>query len=85
MSKPTQIHFVTWPTGEVMEGTQTSVAADWAKRAAIRSFLPERWFGALELNMGFGAGRDLWKALEAKGFKAQVVGIPSEVAQGVSR
>ena len=82
----TQIHFITWPSGNVFEGTQSSVDQRWSIHAAIRSFLPEAWFPGVNFShYSFGAGGELWRAMEKAGFKAQSINLPEEMANGVSR
>jgi hypothetical protein len=85
MSGQTEIWFVTWPDGRVMERTQTSVAERMAIANAIRSFLPADWFPSLNLNTYmFGPAGELWRAMTKAGFKCQSVELPKEVADGVS-
>jgi len=85
MTKATEIFFVTWPDGKVMERTQTSVAERHAIANAIRSFLPVEWFPGVDFaGYSFGASGELWRAMQKAGFKCQSVALPKEVADGVS-
>ena len=85
MTKVTEIFFVTWPDGKVMERTQTSVAERHAIAAAIRAFLPNDWFPGLDLTgYSFGPGGELWRSMQKAGFKCQSIELPKEVADGVS-
>lgn len=85
MGKPTEIWFVTWPDGKVMERTQTSVAERHAIAGAIRSFLPVDWFPGIDFaGYSFGPAGELWRAMEKAGFRVQSVELPKEMADGVS-
>lgn len=80
---PVQIWFVTWPDGKVFEGTQTSVSESTAVCSAIRSFLPEQWFPAVDLGSSYsGVGYHLWPSMKEAGFRCQSIEIN---APGVSR
>ena len=85
MDRPTKIFFVTWPNGNVLEGSQTSVSENHATGVAIRSFLPEQWFPGLKLSERYLSPiGELWKAMERAGFKVHELELPKEVADGVS-
>jgi hypothetical protein len=80
--EPTKIYFVTWPNGEVMEGSQSSVRGDMSIGKAIMKFLPAQWFPSLDLgSIYYGPMETLWKSMKAAGFKVQSVEID---ASGVS-
>ena len=79
--KATHVYFVTWPTGQVMEGSQTSIDGGMAKAKAIMQFLPEKWFPGVNVRPFYGAGEELWRGMEKAGFKCHSVEIP---ADGVS-
>lgn len=86
MSDATCIWFVTWPGGQVLEGSQTSISENFATGAAIQSFLPPRFFPGLKVAERYLSPiGELWKAMERAGFKVHKMELPKEIADGVSQ
>lgn len=83
--KPTKIWFVTWPNGNVFEGTQTSIDEKFAIVAAMHTWLPKDWFPGLDLINSYSARSELWNAMSRAGFKVQCITVPEDMGQGVSR
>jgi hypothetical protein len=74
----TRIWFVTWPDGKILEGTQTSVAEEYAIDTAIVNYLPKAWFPGLRVAY---VRNHLWECMRKAGFRVQSV---STEATGVS-
>lgn len=83
--KRTKIWFITWPNGNVFEGTQTSIDEKFAIVAAINTWLHKDWFPGLDLLNSYSARNELWNAMQRAGFKCQCIELPAELAEGVSR
>jgi hypothetical protein len=80
--RPTKIWFVIWPDGKIFERTQTSVSEAHAVGAAIRTWLPVKFFPDLDLGgLSFGVMASLWRSMEKSGFKCHCIEID---ADGVS-
>jgi hypothetical protein len=81
MKEPTRIFFVTWPDGNILEGSQTSTSEDIAIGRAIMTFLPKQWFPAIDLGSRYhGPMEDLWRSMKMAGFKVQE--IDTKIATG---
>ena len=81
---PVKIYFVTWPDGRVVEGSQSSKDRDTAIRNVVTEFLPDKWFGGVELGtLYYGPLEKFWDAMKRNGFKVHEIDLPSDI-NGVS-
>lgn len=79
-SEQIKIFFVTWPDGKVIEGSQTSRDKDTAIRNVVKSFLPDCWFGGIELGtMFYGPLDKFWTAMKKNGFKVHEINLPTDI------
>jgi hypothetical protein len=86
MTKPLQIHFITWPDGKLFEGTQSSVDQVISINNALRTWLIPEFFPNLDLHPSFSPVRNgLWASMLKAGFKVHSLEVPTDVAEGVSR
>lgn len=81
-----QIHFLTWPSGELFEGSQNSTGPDLAIARALQTWLIPQWFPGLDFGARFhGLIYHVWPAMEKAGFKVQSIDVPEDMAKGLSR
>jgi hypothetical protein len=75
-----KIYFVTWPDGQVVEGSQSSRDRDTAIRNVVLEFLPDRWFNGIELGtLYYGPLSKLWDAMKKNGFKIHEIDLPDDI------
>ena len=79
-NKGIKIYFVTWPDGKVVEGSQTGIDSSAAVRQTVKQFLPDCWFGNVELgHIWGGALSALWRGMKEKGFEVHEFVLPDDI------
>jgi len=74
---PVKIYFLTWPDGQLFEGSQNSISEDMAIGRALRTWLIPQFFPKLDFGSRYhGPMEYLWRSMREAGFKVHSIEVP---------